>query len=317
MNTSPLVTVVVPAYNADAYVAEALESVRSQSHEHLQVIVVDDGSTDRTAEIVRAFLSDNRFEYVYQENAGVSAAQSAGVTRAGGEFVAILGADDVWLPEKIERQVEMARGHPEAGLFFTNAMLFDQTGDIRAYYPDCYRFPEEELLKQLLVENPLCAGTVMIRTDLLGRHGAFDETLRVAEDYELWIRLAMAGVTAAGTMEILHRQRIRPDSLTRTRSAQMLREMIGIYRRSVPLLPDRRLKRLAKRSIRATRSNLMIGLARERLDRGHPRLAALRFVLAWLPKTSRRWLLGAALSCAVMGTWSKPDGRELPGWVEP
>jgi glycosyltransferase involved in cell wall biosynthesis len=316
VSSPPLVSVVVPAYNVEAYIADTLESVRTQRWPNLQVIVVDDGSTDATAEAIRPFLEDTRFHYIHQPNAGVAAAQNTGIRAATGKFVALLGGDDLWLPEKIDRQVRIAVERPEAGLVFTNAVLFDDDGDVREYYPACYRYPEADLLEQLLVENPLCAGTVMIRTELLRKHGAFDQRLPVAEDYELWIRLAMAGVKVTGTMEILHRQRLRHDSLTGTRSALMHREMLSIYGKCLQLLPEPEPRRVLRRSIRATKSRLMVLLAREQLDAGHPRRAACGFVAAWLPKTSRRWLLGAALSCLVLGKWSKPEGRQLAGWVD-
>jgi glycosyltransferase involved in cell wall biosynthesis len=111
---APTVSVIVPAYNAELYIDEALQSALGQTHEHLEVIVVDDGSTDETADRVRAYGS--RVGYIRQSNTGVGAARNRGVAASSGDYIAFLDADDVWRPQKLEMQLAVATRHPASGL---------------------------------------------------------------------------------------------------------------------------------------------------------------------------------------------------------
>src|SRR5262245_28337071 len=120
VDTAPLVSVVIPAYNAEAYIATSLRSVTAQTYRNLEIIVVDDGSRDATATIVRSLAADDpRIKLQQQQNAGVAAARNRGIEASSGDLVAPLDADDLWQPSKIERQVAvMQRGSPKVGLVY-------------------------------------------------------------------------------------------------------------------------------------------------------------------------------------------------------
>jgi len=126
---SPLVSVVIPAYNCAPFIGESLDSVYRQTYRNWEVIVIDDGSTDET----RAILAPHtgRIRYFYQENRGTAAARNAGVRQARGELIAFLDNDDIWLPEKLERQVQVMQGSPECGLVFTDGIMFMADGTRR------------------------------------------------------------------------------------------------------------------------------------------------------------------------------------------
>ena len=121
-----LVSVVIPAYNAERFIDEALQSVLAQTHERLEVIVVDDGSTDRTAARVQAY--GERARYIRQSNAGVGAARNRGLAAATGDWVAFLDADDLWQPEKLATQLEVASRHPASGLVACDGVRFGAEG---------------------------------------------------------------------------------------------------------------------------------------------------------------------------------------------
>jgi glycosyltransferase involved in cell wall biosynthesis len=122
--SGPLVSVVIPAYNSERFVDEAIDSVLRQSHQRIEVIVVDDGSTDGTAARVRAY--GDRVRYVHQANAGVGAARNRGLALATGDYIAFLDDDDVWQPEKLEVQVEIAARNPESGLIACDGVRFSE-----------------------------------------------------------------------------------------------------------------------------------------------------------------------------------------------
>lgn len=122
--SGPLVSVVIPAYNSERFVDEAIESVLSQSHQRIEVIVVDDGSTDGTAARVRAY--GDRVRYFHQANAGVGTARNRGLAIATGDYIAFLDGDDVWQPEKLEVQLEIAARNPESGLVACDGVRFSE-----------------------------------------------------------------------------------------------------------------------------------------------------------------------------------------------
>ncbi len=186
----PGVSVVIPACNAGQFIAEAIDSVLAQTFTDFEVIVVDDGSTDDTREVVARF-TDPRLRYVYQDHAGVSAARNAGIRRAQGRYIAFLDADDWWLPEKLALQVQLLESRPEVGLVYCGAYRV-RNGRIISKFRARYR---GDVFEPLLVRGneKVMAGSasaVIIRKECLEQVGGFDEDCFAAEDWEMWLRLA-------------------------------------------------------------------------------------------------------------------------------
>jgi glycosyltransferase involved in cell wall biosynthesis len=189
----PIITVVIPVYNGEAYLAEAVESVLAQTWPALEVIAVDDGSTDRSAEIIAGWGS--QLVAIHQENRGVAAARNAGIQRAGGQFVAFLDQDDWWLPEKIEKQLAVFHADDRIGLVHTGVDHYDQssgrmTGPLA---PDAR--PElmvGDCLDRLLLGNPVYNSSVAVRASVLREVGLCDTEIRgnTVQDYDLWLRIA-------------------------------------------------------------------------------------------------------------------------------
>jgi glycosyltransferase involved in cell wall biosynthesis len=202
------VSVVIPTYNRAHVVITAIESALGQTRPPLEVVVVDDGSTDGTEARVRA-LGDARVRYLGQANGGVSAARNAGVRAATGTLVAFLDSDDVWKPDKLERDVAVLAAHPEVDAVFTD--LDKHHGDVyvssftRACPPfaallaqhreegETIVFTPREMLLCLLQEVPIMPSAFTIRRDAFLRLGGFDTAWRSWEDWELFLRYTVAG----------------------------------------------------------------------------------------------------------------------------
>jgi glycosyltransferase involved in cell wall biosynthesis len=187
----PLITVIITCYNIQQYVEAALRSVLNQSYGFVEIIVVDDGSSDNTEAVVRPYLSDGRVSFLRKENGGPSSARNHGIQRAQGEFIAFLDGDDVWEPDKLELQAEALLNNPSAGMVFSDFSTFDSSGS----FVTC---KNKSLFKELepvqygfLVSrnNFIYPSTVVVRKKCFEVCGVFDETLRGIEDWELWLRI--------------------------------------------------------------------------------------------------------------------------------
>ncbi|MBT8240078.1 MAG: glycosyltransferase [Acidimicrobiia bacterium] len=179
-------SVIIPTYNRLAFLGEALESVLAQTHTNLEIIVVDDGSTDGTGDYVRGLGSD-KISYVFQENQGhPGAARNVGLRMASGEFIAFLDSDDTWLPEKIETQLAVLAERPDLDLVATD--FFELPAGRRKTALGLTR-PMPVVLRDLLRDCPIQNSSVLIRKEAADAVGLQDETLRTCEDYEYWLRL--------------------------------------------------------------------------------------------------------------------------------
>jgi glycosyltransferase involved in cell wall biosynthesis len=186
------ISVIIPAYNAANYLADAIDSVLAQTYRNFEIIVVDDGSTDKTYDVIKKNYS-KKIKYIYQENKGPSAARNAGIEAAKGEFLAFLDADDIWSSRKLEEQYKTYEQYPKLGVVFTGYTHIDLNKRIkRDYSPPRYN-NQKEFLKKLLVRNIVTASdsSVMIRKRCLEDVGLFDPALRGAEDWDLWVRIAV------------------------------------------------------------------------------------------------------------------------------
>lgn len=194
-----LVSVVVPAFNAERTIGETLLSVRRQTYRNLDIIVVDDGSTDRTSEIVHdQSRSDGRIRIIRQPNNGVAAARNTGIAAARAELIATIDADDVWQPSKIARQVEALEEYgPQAKLVYAWSAFIDETGQVVNWgaRPNFYGDVFSELCRGNFVGNGSAA---LIRKSVLERLGGYDSSLRGrggqgCEDWGLFLRIAEVG----------------------------------------------------------------------------------------------------------------------------
>lgn len=183
---SPLVTVFMPAYNAAPYIASAIGSILNQSFKDFELLIIDDGSTDDTAEIISTF-SDNRIKYLKNENnAGISFTRNRGILEAKGAFIALLDADDVAYPERLETQVTFMQAHPDMAMCGSHADVIDQNGR-SAGKKLLMPIAPDDIKVYLLFGNPFVNSTVMFRATSLSVIEGYYEGY--SEDYELAIRI--------------------------------------------------------------------------------------------------------------------------------
>lgn len=186
---NPAVSVIIPTYNHAHFLPEALKSVLDQSYTDFEVIIVDDGSTDNTKDVIQPFFNDSRVRYIYQENSGLPATRNRGIKEAKGTFVALLDSDDIWLPSKLEKQVSLFDADSEVVLIYCDAEFIDVNGDT---IPDPgYKPIPGSTYKDLLYMNWVIGSgsSVLIRKSVFEKAGLFDETLTGLDDIDMWIRI--------------------------------------------------------------------------------------------------------------------------------
>jgi glycosyltransferase involved in cell wall biosynthesis len=197
--TEPLISVVIPCYNAECWIAATLRSVLSQDWENLEVIVVDDGSADASASLVERDFP--QVKLLRQKNQGVAAARNHGIKSAAGEWIAFVDADDIWLPGKLKAQWTALGDHPESRLTYTAWQVWHSTepeptpeyladlenagGD-----PTRWRGASGWIYPELLLSCAVWTSTVLADKSLFEEVGLFDEQLRIGEDYDLWLRIS-------------------------------------------------------------------------------------------------------------------------------
>ena len=176
-----LVSVVIPAYNAETYLRETLDSVLRQTYRPLEIIVVDDGSVDSTPKILSGY--QQLVKVIQQPNAGVAAACNTGVEAACGEWIALLDADDLWAPEKIEYQMRACR---DGVISYTDCICFgDHIKDVRR---SSFEPPHSgQVLREVVVRNFITKSSVMVLRDVYRRYGGFPMDFDAVEDWPLWI----------------------------------------------------------------------------------------------------------------------------------
>lgn len=214
---TPLVSVVIPTYNAEPFLGEALESVLSQGPMPLEVIVLDDGSTDRTPEVVAAF-ANNAIKYARQENRGAAAALNAGVRLARGELVSFLNADDVWTPGRLALQLALSAEHPEAEIILGHQRRMWQPAG-----QEEWKFTDPELALSLQ--------SCLFRRGVLDRVGSFDEGLRYCFDWDWFFRARELGVPFFTHPEVTNHYRRHAGNLSDEAAANS--EVAMVFKRSL------------------------------------------------------------------------------------
>lgn len=206
------VAVVIPCYNAAAYLARALESVFAQTYRDYRVYVIDDGSRDDTRSLLRSY--GKRIVSVSQIHAGQAAARNCGIRMSNSPHIAFLDADDEWLPGKLQRQIEVFQNNPRVGMLYSDCSTSGPGESSTSYFartgiPVSGRVFERILLEGCAIYTP----TVMLRRECLDNVGLFDESLAVAEDYNLWLRIA-ARWDVGVIPDVLAIRHITPGSLS-------------------------------------------------------------------------------------------------------
>ncbi len=181
----PTVSIVIPTYNRENIICKAIDSALSQTFKNLEIIIIDDGSTDRTKTVLEKYGA--RLHYFYQENRGISGARNTGINRCSGDYVAFLDSDDYWLPEKLEKQIALFQKHPEYGMVACQCASIGPDGEFRQKNRPG---KSGSVLLDLFKKNFIRTSSAVIKKDCFLKAGLFDETLKECEEYDLWLRIA-------------------------------------------------------------------------------------------------------------------------------
>lgn len=186
----PRVSVLIPSFNHCRYIEVCIDSVLAQTFSDIEIVVVDDGSTDGSIDILRGY--GDQIILIEQANRGTQAARNTAITASSGELLALLDSDDVWLPNKLERQIAELDRHPTAGLVYSFAYRVDEQGERISGGPcigEALR-TDRPILSQMILDDPVPALTAVFRRSCLDALGGFDESLFGSADWDLWLRIA-------------------------------------------------------------------------------------------------------------------------------
>lgn len=232
MLVSTLVSVIMPAHDGEKYIAESIYSMLDQTYKNWELIVVDDGSTDRTSEIVRGFqLADNRIKYLSQRNGGQGKARNAGIRQAQGELIAFLDQDDLWVENKLELQLN-AMSKTGADVIFSDGYIFaddDLTNETMIFSTISGQFDGDTFFNLLLTQNRIPILSALVRKSEIEKVGLLEEDIfyQNCDDYDLWLKLADKGATFFGMTAKLVRYRVHSGQASKD-SVQMLRAEIAV-----------------------------------------------------------------------------------------
>ncbi len=232
----PIVSVVIPVYNCEAFIRETVESALAQTYPNIEIMVVDDGSTDGTKKQIEDLIKDRRIKYIFQENAGPGVARNTGIKNTLGELIALLDHDDLWMPEKIEKQVQFIRENPWADIVFCEGYGFDEKGNDKrrmARAEKRIKMIHKVLIKKKKEENGvlrpdftdmICEGIIRSPTSVMFKRRAFELTGDFAknkvddwidDDWDMWLRMAAKGLKFAYVCEVLFKKRAHSANLTK------------------------------------------------------------------------------------------------------
>ncbi len=198
-----LVSIIIPVYNGEKFLKEAVESVYAQTYKHFEIVVVDDGSTDGTVELVKSYPD---IQLIEQEHKGVAAARNNGLSHARGEYIAFIDCDDIWNPDKIEKQINFFKKKPETGVIVCYEILFVQPGNLPP------KHIKEDFFKN---EHPAyIPSAVIIKKSIFESVGKFNEELEVGEDTDWFARAKDLNIGMTVVPEVLLHKRLHQNNLS-------------------------------------------------------------------------------------------------------
>ncbi len=213
MSTNPKVSVIMSTFNAGKYIRQAIDSIVNQTYQDLELIIVDDGSTDNTGHIVNKYCAQHpqKMQYIYQDNAGPSKARNVGIKASRGEYIAILDSDDISLPQRLQKQVEFLDQNPDIALLGTGGWRINDRGKLIEEYKT--ETDEKTIKTELFQCNRFNHSSLMLRKKQIADQLFYREELKFAEDYELCLRISER-FPVANLSECLSMRRVNPSSIS-------------------------------------------------------------------------------------------------------
>lgn len=229
--TSPLVSIIMPAYNAGKFITESIQSVINQSYPHWELIIINDGSTDDTEEKVKSLQANNsRIVYVLQQNGGQGKARNRGLEEAQGDYIAFLDSDDLWVAHKLKFQVDLMQKHPEIDLLFSGAVAFKDSINNTLQplnHNNSAIYSGEDAIRTFIKGNKVPILTGLVKRDVMEAVGNFDASLHLqnVEDSHLWLKMLFANYTLKSCPEVLAYYRIHEAQATGNKFKNTLKEI--------------------------------------------------------------------------------------------
>ena len=189
----PKVSIITPTYNCADYIKDAIRSVFDQTYQNYELIVIDDGSTDNTGEVIKPYLCNDKLRYIRQENLGQAAARNRGLKKATGEYIAFLDADDIWEKSKLEKQLSVVK-KSQADVCYTAAKIVDdETGEIVPYIRLSWlnRLRKGDILPYLIFSNFIPFSSIIVKHKCFEKLGTMDESINMGDDWDLLLRLSV------------------------------------------------------------------------------------------------------------------------------
>lgn len=233
MNKAPL-SVILPVYNGERYIAKAIDSVLEQSYENFELIIINDGSTDTTAAVLDQY-SDRRIRVITQENHGLVASLNRAIKVAEGAYIARHDADDWSDPYRLEKQISYLESHPNAVIVGSSIKVMDQSD--RVLHEHRVLLNDAELRQELLVRSPFAHGSVIFKRKAALEAGLYEKAYWPAEDYEFWLRLSAYG-DLANIDEPLYFYREHPEGISSTQQAEQQAKVNEIQRLAWQSAPE-------------------------------------------------------------------------------
>ncbi len=228
----PKISVIMGAYNAERYLRGAVESILVQTFADFEFIVIDDGSTDSTADILASF-PDARMRIIRQKNQGLTKSLNRGLAESRGTYIARMDADDLSLPERFEKQIAFLDAHPDIGMCGTQAEFMDEDGNPLGRY--AVPQTQAQIVRMMPLHNPFIHPSVCIRKKVFERVGNYDERFLHAQDYELWTRIVPLYETA-NLPDSLMRYRVNGKGTTQTKKRSLRYKLAALHIRSLFVL---------------------------------------------------------------------------------
>lgn len=301
----PVVSVIMPAFNVEPYVGDAIRSALAQTYGDFELIVVDDGSKDGTAQVVKDLArQDARIHLVQQSNRGLAGARNSALRAARGEFFALLDSDDLWEPQFLAEQLAILRARPEVDIVTGNGWYLGglKHGQLARPYPDTRPDP---VLASIIGDEWSVFIMSVVRRRVYTAIGPFDEAMRSNEDYDFWLRAALADCRFTRNDRPLGHYRVRTDSLSAS-NVRMLRGILQVYTKLRPAIAKHpREMDILQRQISRFEAELLAAEARLAIEiadfeaardylgalharRGGAALGVAHFLARWAPSMLKR-----------------------------
>ena len=307
-----MVSVIIPVYNSEKYISEAVESVLNQTYRNREVIVINDGSTDGTERALEPYMG--QINYFFQENRGVAAARNIGIRSSQGSYIAFLDSDDIWMPKKLENQVNYMIGHPEFKFLYSDYVYFnDDNLGVKDSIPLHRNAKSAGCIFHNLVMSShfIHTSTVLAKREVMEEVGGFDERFKLGEDYELWLRIS--AIYDIGYMEgVVSKYRRHPGSLTANNFSQEVPWEIRAIEKTLKANPDKALE-FKPSQIRRRFSEIYKSLGYEYFRKGFYEEARYiyRNHILWSPFNLKGWFY--YLSCITFPNWTLRAIEKLRG----